>query len=685
MPPFDSRPTNSPLPFVLDNQQHRMADALNQLLAQSSGKPLDIATAYFAVSGYRLVNERLHQVGAFRLILGAEPHSGTDLGLRPDAEALKRQLQGDLEAEPFNEATLKLVEELIAFLHADKVEIRLYDEGFLHAKAYLFHQDSVGPHNRADRLRPFAAIVGSSNFTGPGLSGNQELNLVHRVILPSEEAVDREAAERVGYLEKLNERETLFDPAGIELPDEARRFIKSEVGARAITDLMNWYERQWADSVDFKDDLIELLDASKFGSKEYTPYEVYTKALYEYFKEELGEDAPELGRSAVDLAEFQEDAVKKARRILARYDGVLIADSVGLVPHRGNGVARKLDMAYLAWSLDCEAGDRPMPGKAAKIIVSERQQVLLQEFSKSRTVAKCVVQRATIILLGFAGLLNEEIASRVGLNRLQVGLWRQRWRDAWDSLCVWECTEPHRLREAIVDVLSDAPRPGAPATFTAFQVSQIVALACEPPKLSGRPIDHWTLRELRDEAIARQIVEDISVSQVGRFLQQAAVQPHRKKMWLNTTEKDPQKFQAEVENVCRTYLEAPAKAGAGTHTVSVDEATSLQAIERNAPDKPAQPNSVPKQEFEYTRHGTTTLTAGLDVVTGMIVCPTLEATRTEAEFVAHITRTVDTDPAAEWLFVVDCLNTHMSESLVKFVAERCGLPDELGKKTTAAS
>src|SRR5271166_5840246 len=93
---------------------------------------------------------------------------------------------------------------------------------------------------------------------------------------------------------------------------------------------MTWFERQWADSVDFKDALIELLDASKFGTKEYTPYEVYTKALYEYFKEELGENSAELGRSAVDLAEFQEDAVKKARRILARYDGVLIADSVGL-------------------------------------------------------------------------------------------------------------------------------------------------------------------------------------------------------------------------------------------------------------------------------------------------------------------------------------------------------------------
>ena len=327
-----------------------------------------------------------------------------------------------------------------------------------------------------------------------------------------------------------------------------------------------------------------------------------------------------------------------------------------------------------------------MAGTAAKIIITERQQKLLVEFSKSRTIGKCIVQRARIILLGFNGMLNEEIAAQVGLNRMQVGIWRRRWWNAWDALCVWECTEPHRLREAILDVLSDAPRPGAPATFTAEQVSQIVALACEPPKLSGRPIDHWTLRELRDEAIKRKIVTDISASRIGCFLQQAAVQPHRKKMWLNTTEKDPQKFQAEVENVCRTYLEAPAKTAVdGTHTVSVDEATSLQAIERNAPDKPAQPDSVPKQEFEYTRHGTTTLTAGLDVVTGMIVCPTLETTRTEPEFVTHITRTVNTDPDAEWIFLVDRLNTHLSEGMVKFVAERCGLPEALGKKTTAAS
>lgn len=327
-----------------------------------------------------------------------------------------------------------------------------------------------------------------------------------------------------------------------------------------------------------------------------------------------------------------------------------------------------------------------MPGTAAKVKVSEKQWAVLQELSRSRTVAKGIVQRALIVVRGFQGLLNEQIAEEVGLNRQQVGVWRKRWRDAWDSLCVWECTEPHRLREAILEVLSDAPRPGSPGKVTAEQVAQILAVACESPKLSGRPITRWTHRELRDEVIKREIVASISVAQVGRYLQQAALRPHRSKMWLNTTEKDPERFEREAAAVCQTYLDAPRKAAVdGTHTVSVDEATSLQALERNAPDKPAQPGSVTKQEFEYTRHGTTTLTAGLDVVTGQIISPTLEATRTEPEFVAHIERTVKIDPEGEWIFVVDNLNTHASESLVNWVAKACGLHDSLGKKTFAAS
>jgi superfamily II DNA or RNA helicase len=313
------------IPFAIDNATHKLADVLNELLAQAGGRPFDVATAYFAISGYRLVKDRLHGVGSFRLLIGSDPQTGMDVGLKPNPKLLARRLAGDVEAEPFTEETLRLVEDLIAFLRAEKVEVRLYERGFLHAKAYLFHHDQLGPHSRHDRMQPFAAIVGSSNFTGPGLAGNRELNLVHRVFTHDDQPVDEEAAQRVEYLQEAD-----LHADRDRLKPELQRMIKSEVGARAVTDLMQWFERHWEESVDFKDDLIELLDASKFGTREYTPYEIYLKALYEYFKDELGENALELGRSAVDLAEFQDDAVKKARRILSRYDGVLIADSVGL-------------------------------------------------------------------------------------------------------------------------------------------------------------------------------------------------------------------------------------------------------------------------------------------------------------------------------------------------------------------
>lgn len=235
-------------------------------------------------------------------------------------------------------------------------------------------------------------------------------------------------------------------------------------------------------------------------------------------------------------------------------------------------------------------------------------------------------------------------------------------------------------------MLSDAPRPGAPERFTAEQVASILAVACESPKLSDRPINRWTHRELRDEVVKRGIVESISVAQVGRYLLQAALRPHRSKMWLNTTEKNAEKFEREAAAVCQTYLDAPQQAADhGTHTVCVDEATSLQALERNAPDKPPQPGRTAKQEFEDTRHGATTLTAGLDVVTGQVVSPTLEATRTEPEFVAPIARTVALDPTGRWTFVVDNLNTHCPESLVVWVAAQCGVTEPLGKIASAAS
>jgi hypothetical protein len=198
-----------------------------------------------------------------------------------------------------------------------------------------------------------------------------------------------------------------------------------------------------------------------------------------------------------------------------------------------------------------------MSGKAAKIVLTEKQERVLQQIHRSRTAPQRLVQRVGVILLAFAGSLNVDVAKIVGLARKQVGIWRRRWQRSFDALVAIECRETQaELRRAIEDVLSDAARSGSAGIFTAEQVTQVLAVACEEPEQSGRPVDRWTHRELADELIHRKIVPSISVSQVGRYLAQAELQPHRSKYWLNTKEKDPEIFQQQVETVCQTYLEA---------------------------------------------------------------------------------------------------------------------------------
>lgn len=132
-------------------------------------------------------------------------------------------------------------------------------------------------------------------------------------------------------------------------------------------------------------------------------------------------------------------------------------------------------------------------------------------------------------------------------------------------------------------------------------------------------------------------------------------------------------FAEQVQTVCDAYTQAPTLQAAGGHLVSCDEMTGIQALERAAPTLPLRPGRVERREFEYIRHGTQCLIANFDVATGQVVTPSLGPTRTETDFAAHIDRTVATDPDAAWVFVLDNLNTHQSESLVRLVIARCGL------------
>jgi putative transposase len=160
-----------------------------------------------------------------------------------------------------------------------------------------------------------------------------------------------------------------------------------------------------------------------------------------------------------------------------------------------------------------------MPGRAAKVVITERQQEALQTMTRSSTCAQAVAQRARMILLAFDGQDNQQIADRIGCERHAVGTWRRRWVKAFARLVLIECGEQESVfRRALQDVLSDGLRCGCPGKFTPEQITQVLAVACEPPEKSGRPVSHWTPRELAAEVVKRDIVPSISARHVGRFL-----------------------------------------------------------------------------------------------------------------------------------------------------------------------
>jgi transposase len=117
--------------------------------------------------------------------------------------------------------------------------------------------------------------------------------------------------------------------------------------------------------------------------------------------------------------------------------------------------------------------------------------------------------------------------------------------------------------------------------------------------------------------------------------------------------------------------------------MSTDEKTGIQANERAHATQPMRPGLVERVEFEYIRHGIQTLIANFEVATGQVIAPSVGPTRTEEDFVGHIERTIALDPAAAWIFIVDRLNTHQSESLVHLVAKRCGIEEDVGVKGKA--
>ncbi len=162
-------------------------------------------------------------------------------------------------------------------------------------------------------------------------------------------------------------------------------------------------------------------------------------------------------------------------------------------------------------------------------MLSEPEKTFLERLANRAKTQQRLALRAKILLALDQGHSVSAVARDLKIVRNTVKKWRDRWRDAQDRL-----TKAHQDDQAVFEalalaVLDDAPRRGKPADFTPEQITQIVVISCQPPAQSGRPITHWTQRELADEAIKRGIVAQISPRSAGRFLKrgrsQAASEP----------------------------------------------------------------------------------------------------------------------------------------------------------------
>ena len=261
--------------------------------------------------------------------------------------------------------------------------------------------------------------------------------------------------------------------------------------------------------------------------------------------------------------------------------------------------------------------------------------------------------------------------------------WVTRWNAALNELVKAAAKgKKHQkaLEYLIVDVLGDALRSGAPPTFKPEQVAQIIQLACTPPESAGYPFTHWTTQDLADATVQKEIVDSISRSTIHRILNGNDLKPHQVKEWLNATPEDVATFLPRVKTLTHLYMKTPDLEKDGTHVVCMDEKMGIKAIEPLHPTLGMKPGLVERREQFYRRNGTSGLIGSFEVATGRIIHATIQPTRTEPEFLDHVKQTIAVDLGAKWIIVVDQLNTHKSESLVRYVVAECGIEMDLGIK-----
>jgi hypothetical protein len=226
-----------------------------------------------------------------------------------------------------------------------------------------------------------------------------------------------------------------------------------------------------------------------------------------------------------------------------------------------------------------------------------------------------------------------------------------------------------------------SPAVAARPLFPPEDRHKVLVLATTTPADVGVPASHWSLDDLAYHILRDAHYRDMARSTVQRLLAEADLKPHKSRYWLHS---DDPEFETKALDICRLYLDAPRLYQQGELVVCVDEKTSIQALERLHPTKPAKPGRVALQEFEYRRHGTRCLLATLVVPTGQVL-GRVSAHRATWDFVRHVRDVVVQFPEVKRIhWVMDNLNTHWTFELCQYLGKLSGVWDDRPKLRTGA-
>jgi transposase len=277
------------------------------------------------------------------------------------------------------------------------------------------------------------------------------------------------------------------------------------------------------------------------------------------------------------------------------------------------------------------ARGRPLP----PLTLTDDERETLQGWTRRRTTAQALAQRARVVLECATGKANRTVAREVRLDEDTVGKWRQR------------------FLVKRVDGLLDEPRPGAPRTIADAEVERVVTLTLES---TPRDATHWSTRAMAARC-------GLSQSTVGRIWRAFGLQPHRTDTFKLS--RDPL-FIDKVRDIVGLYLDPPDRA----LVLCVDEKSQIQALDRSQPLLPMRPGQVERRTYDYVRHGTTSLFAALDVKTGEVIgqCHRRHRAAEFRKFLDAIEAAVPEDLDVH--LVVDNYATHKTPVIRQWLAKR---------------